>query len=112
MKIIDKTPLVNEKGEFSMPQRIQGMLRFGFNWPTELETQKAIVTFFDRQLEKGYTLIRNITLGASGITVPLILLGPTGIYVIHVTYLRGRYEARGNTWNEESGNGYKPAAAN
>lgn len=64
MKIIDKTPLVNEKGELGVRQRFQGMLKFGFNWPTELEAQKAIVTFFDRQLEKGYTLIRNMTLGA------------------------------------------------
>lgn len=112
MKIIDKTPLVNENGELSVPQRVQGMLKFGFNWPTELQAQKAIVTFFDRQLEKGYTLIRNLTLGASGITVPMILLGPAGIYVIHVTYLRGRYEARGNAWNEESGTGFKPASAN
>ena len=112
MKIIDKTPLVNEKGELGILQRVQGMLKYGFNWPTELEAQKAIVTFFDRNLEKGYTLIRNMTLGASGITVPLILLGPTGIYVIHVTYLRGRYEARGNTWNEESGDDYKPAPIN
>jgi hypothetical protein len=112
MKIIDKTPLVNEKGELGPIQRVQGMLKFGFNWPTELEAQKAIVTFFDRQLEKGYTLIRNMTLGASGITVPLILLGPTGIYVIHVTFERGRFEARGNTWNEEAGDGYKPASIN
>jgi hypothetical protein len=112
MKIIDKTPLVNEKGELGVVQRVQGMLKFGFNWPTELQAQKAIVTFFDRQLEKGYTLIRNMTLGASGITVPMILLGPAGIYVIHVTYLRGRYEARGNTWNEESGTGFKPADTN
>ena len=112
MKIIDKTPLVNEKGELSVPQRVQGMMKYGFNWPTELQAQKAIVTFFDRQLEKGYTLIRNITLGASGITVPMILLGPAGIYVIHVTYLRGRYEARGNAWNEESGTGFKPASVN
>ena len=112
MKIIDKTPLVNEKGELGVLQRFQGMLKFGFNWPTELEAQKAIVTFFDRQLEKGYTLIRNITLGASGITVPMILLGPAGVYVIHVTYLRGRFEAKGNAWNEESGNGYKPASVN
>jgi len=112
MKIIDKTPLLNEKGELGMVQRVQGMLKFGFNWPTELEAQKAIITFFDRQLEKGYTLIRNMTLGASGIVVPIILLGPTGIHVIHVTYLRGRYEARGSAWNEESGDGYKPAEVN
>jgi hypothetical protein len=112
MKIIDKTPLLNEKGELAVMQRVQGMLKFGFNWPTELEAQKAIITFFDRHLEKGYTLIRNITLGASGIMVPMILLGPAGIFVIHVTYLRGRYEARANTWNEESGNGYKPASVN
>ena len=112
MKIIDKTPLLNEKGELGIVQRFQGMLKFGFGWPSELEAQKAIITFFDRQLEKGYTLIRNVPLGASGIVVPIILLGPAGIYVIHVTYLRGRYEARGDTWNEASGDGYKPASIN
>ena len=112
MKIIDKTSLVNEKGELAPAQRIQGMMKYGFNWPNELRDQKAIVTFFDRQLEKGYTLIRNITLGASGITVPMILLGPAGIYVIHITHLRGRYEAKGNAWNEESGTGFKPASVN
>jgi hypothetical protein len=112
MKIIDKTPLLNEKGELGVVQRVQGMLKYGSDWPSELDAQKAIITFFDRQLEKGYTLIRNMTLGASGIVVPIILLGPAGIYVIHVTYLRGRYEARGNAWNEEAGDSYKPAQDN
>src|SRR5215213_2981163 len=112
MKIIDKTPLVNEKGELDVAKRIQGMAKYGVNWPAELQDQKAIVTFFDRQLEKGYTLIRNIPLGASGITVPMILLGPAGIYVIHITHARGRYQAKGTSWNEESGNGFKPASVN
>ena len=112
MKIIDKTPLLNENGELGIIQQVQGMLKFGFSWPNELEAQKAIITFFERNLEKGFTLIRNMTLGASGIMVPLILLGPTGIYVMHVTYLRGRYEARGNAWNEAAGDGYKPAPIN
>jgi hypothetical protein len=112
MKIIDKTPLLNEKGELGVVQRVQGILKYGSDWPSELDAQKAIITFFDRQLEKGYTLIRNMTLGASGIVVPIILLGPAGIYVIHVTYLRGRYEARGNAWNEEAGDSYKPAEVN
>ena len=112
MKIIDKTPFLNEQGELGFMQRLQGMLQFGFNWPNELQAQKAIITYFDRQLEKGYTLIRNYTLGKSGITVPIILLGPTGIHVIHVVYLKGRYEARGEEWNVASGDGYKPAPDN
>jgi hypothetical protein len=112
MKIIDKTPLLNEKGELGFMQRLQGMMEYGFNWPNELQAQKAIINYFDRQLEKGYTLIRNLSLGKSGITVPIILLGPSGIHVIHVAYLKGRYEARGEEWNVASGDGYKPAQEN
>lgn len=112
MKIIDKTPLVDESGNLSLTQRIQGMLQYGFNWPRELEAQSAIIKYFDRQLEKGYTLIRNMTLGQSGIVIPMVLIGPTGIYVIEVSHLRGRYEARGDTWNVESGDQYKPAPIN
>ena len=112
MKIIDKTPLLDEKGNLGFMPRMQGMMKFGFNWPDELQAQKAIINYFDRQLEKGYTLIRNYTLGKSGITVPIILLGPTGIHVINVVYLKGRYEARGEAWNAASGDGYKPAPDN
>ncbi|MGE5373576.1 MAG: nuclease-related domain-containing protein [Bacteroidota bacterium] len=112
MKIIDKTPLLNEKGELGFIQRFQGMMEYGYNWPNELQAQKAIITYFDRQLEKGYTLIHNYTLGKSGITVPIILLGPSGIHVIHVAYLKGRYEARGEAWNVATGDGFKPAPDN
>lgn len=112
MKIIDKTPLLDENGELTLVQRVKGMFQFGFNWPNELNGQKAIITFFDRQLEKGYTLIRNLPLGQSGIIVPMILLGPTGIHVIQVTFLRGRYEVRGDTWNLAAGEKYKAAPVN
>jgi len=112
MKIIDKTPLVDQKGDLGFMQRIQGMLRYGFRWPTELVAQKAILTYFDRNLEKGYTLIRNATLGQSGIMIPLILLGPAGIFAINLSFLRGRYEAKGDSWNVESGSQYKPAPVN
>ena len=112
MKIIDQTPLIDEKGNLGFTQRIQGMLKFGFNWPNELQAQKAIITYFDRNLEKGYTLIRNQVLGQSGIMVPMILLGPAGVFVINVTYLKGRYEAKGDSWNVESGHQFKPAPIN
>jgi len=112
MKIIDKTPLLDEKGNLGFTQRVQGMLQFGFNWPKELLAQKAIISFFERQLEKGYTLIRNMPLGQSGIVIPMILIGPAGMYVIEVTHLRGRYEAKGDSWNMEAGDQYKPAPVN
>lgn len=112
MKIVEKTPLVDQKGNLSFVQRVQGMLQFGFNWPNELQAQNVIIKFFERQLEKGYTLIHNMPLGASGIMIPIILLGPTGIYVIDVTSIKGRYEAKGDEWNVESGNQYKPAPVN
>ncbi len=112
MKIVDKTPLVDEKGNLTFMQRVQGMLEYGFNWPRELEAQKAIIKFFDNNLEKNFTLIRNMPLGQSGIVIPIILLGPPGIYVIEITHLRGRYQASGEAWNMESGNGYAPAPVN
>lgn len=112
MKIIDKTPLVNEKGQLGPVQRIQGMLQYGFNWPYQLAAQQAIITYFDRQLEKGYTLIRNHTLGQSGIMVPIILIGSAGIHAIQIAYERGRYEVKGDTWNIASGEGYRPAPTN
>lgn len=112
MKITDKTPLLDEKGNLGLMQRIQGMLEYGFNWPRELEAQNAIIKYFDRELGKNYNLIRNMALGQSGIMIPMILVGPTGIYVIEVSHLKGRYEAKGEAWNVESGESYKPAPVN
>lgn len=112
MKIIDNTPLVDEKGNLGFQQRIQGMLQYGFTWQVELQVQKVIVTFFDRNLDKGYTLLRNVTLGQSGIMIPITLLGPAGIFVINLIYQKGNYEVNGGSWNVESGNRYKPASVN
>jgi hypothetical protein len=42
----------------------------------------------------------------------MILLGPTGIHVIQVANVRGRYEVRGDTWNVASGDKFKPAPVN
>jgi hypothetical protein len=57
-------------------------------------------------------VIRNQTLGASGITVPLALVGPTGITVAYVTHLRGTYRARGDSWGQLFGDNYKPSRVN
>ena len=112
MKLIDQTPLQDDKGEIGIVQRIQGTLQFGFSWYPELEAQKTALAYLERGLGKGYTVIRNQTLGASGIVVPLALVGPAGIIAAHVTHLHGTYQAKGDSWGSISGSSFKPAAIN
>ena len=112
MKLIDKTPLLNEKGEIGFIQRIQGSLRYGFDWYPELEAQKFVLTQLNRGLAKGNTVIRNHTLGASGIILPLALIGPAGIFALLVTNLRGTFQAKGDSWGTLSETSFQPARIN
>jgi hypothetical protein len=112
MKLIDRTPLQGENGEIGFVQRVQGTLKYGFEWYPELEAQKSVLAHLTRVLGKGFTVIRNQTLGASGITVPLALVGPTGIYASYVTHLRGTYQAKGDSWGQIYGINFQPARIN
>jgi len=112
MKLLDHTPLQDENGEVGILQRVQGTLKYGLNWYPELEAQKFVLTHLEKALGKGYTVIRNYTLGASGIIIPLILVGPGGIFATHVTNLRGQYQAKGDSWGVLSGSTFKPAPVN
>lgn len=91
MKIIDKTPLLDSKGQLSLVARLQGSLTHGFNWPAELEAQSKVIAQLERVLEKGFVLIRNYTLPGSEIVIPMILVGTNGVTVLYVTNVKGFY---------------------
>ena len=112
MKIIDKTPFQNEKGEFGLVQRLQGMWEFGGAWYEELDAQRTVVAQLERVLEKGFTLIRNLRLQNSQIVEPLILVGPPGVFVMYVTPISGFFEAKGDQWNVIKNDRRVPAPVN
>jgi hypothetical protein len=112
MKVFDKTPFQNEKGEISLLERLQGTLKYGFSWYSELEAQKGIIAQLDRAIEKGFVLIRNLTLPNSEIMIPIILIGLPGVYVIYITPLSGFYEARGDQWGTTNNGKFTPASIN
>jgi hypothetical protein len=112
MKVIDKTPFQDEKGDFGLWQRFQGMLEYGFSWHADIEAQKPVIAQLDRVLEKGYTLIRNLSLENSKIIEPLILVGPPGVFVLHVTPVSGFFEAKGDEWNVINNDRRSPARLN
>ncbi len=113
MKIIDKTPRQDDKGNISIIGRILGTIKNGFSWYAEMESQKAVVAQLDRALEKSFVLIRNFNLPGSDIVIPLVLIGLGGVYIIHVTPDKGSFEAKGDQWNitDKSGNS-QPARVN
>lgn len=112
MKIIDQTPLLDANGKLSLFNRIRGMVEYGFTWPATLDAQNKVIPQLNRVIEKGYTLFRNQRLGASEIVTPLILLGPSGIYVLEVTSLKGLYRARGEELGTISGGRFQPISVN
>ena len=112
MKIIDKTPFQDAQGQISFIGRVQGSLTYGFNWYGELQAQKAVIAQLDRALEKGFVLLRNFTLPESEIVIPLILIGPGGVTVVHVTNIRGFFEAKGDQWSTVSNGMPIPAKVN
>ncbi len=111
MKLIDRTPFQNENGEIGFLQRLQGTLRYGLSWYPELQGQETILSAIDHILQ-GFTIIRNHTLDGSGIVLPLIVMGKSGISVAYVTHLRGTYLAKGDSWRVLRGSNFQETPVN
>ncbi|MBN8581260.1 MAG: hypothetical protein J0L96_11370 [Anaerolineae bacterium] len=112
MRVIDKTPFQDEQGNISLIARIQGTLKYGLSWYSELEAQKRVIAYLDRVLEKGFVLIRNFPLPDSEIVIPLILIGPGSLSVILVSPVKGQFEAKGADWNIITNGVAAPASRN
>ncbi len=111
MKLIDHTPFFKD-GQISATDRLKAIWKYGVSWVKEVEAQQVVIEALEKGLARGYTLLRNVTLPGLDIEIPLILIGPTGIYVLYVTPLRGTYRARGEEWGPIEGESFRPARVN
>jgi hypothetical protein len=112
MKIIDKTPFFNDKGEISLIDRVKALMKFGKPWLDEIEAQKTVLSVLDKALDKSYTLLRNVTPPGLDTAIPFILIGPSGVFVMYVTHLVGMFRAKGDQWGTVVGNAFKPEKPN
>ena len=112
MEIVDRTPFRNEGGIVDIFGRVQGTLKYGFSWYARLEAQNAVIAVLDKALGSSYILLRNITLPDTEIDLPMVLIGPAGLYLINVTSGRGVYQARDDEWGTIVGEKFVPAASN
>jgi hypothetical protein len=112
MKIVDQTPFYKENGELSVLDRGKAILQFGPGWFKEIEAQKSVTAVLKKNLDKNYTLLCNVIPPGLEARIPLILVGPTGVYVMTVTPKIGMFRARGDQWGLVSGNTTRPENPN
>ncbi len=112
MKIIDQTPFRGEDGQISLVNRIQATLKYGMAWYDNIQAQDALVPMLEKQLGKNYILLRNITLPKTQITLPMVLIGQAGIFLINILGERGLYRAKGDEWGTIENEQFKPASPN
>ncbi len=112
MKHIDKTPYRSESGEINIINRVQGMLKYGMSWYNRIKVQDAIAGILGRQLGGQFILFQNITLPETDIDLPLVLVGPPGVYLINALHERGVYMAREDEWGTLTGETFVPARIN
>ena len=112
MKIVDQTPYYKENGELSFIDRVKAIMEFGTGWFKEIEAQRSVTAVLKKSLDKNYTLLCNIIPPGLDARIPLILVGPTGVYVMSVTPKIGMFRARGDQWGTDSGNSLRPENPN
>ena len=59
-----------------------------------------IIARFTRGLNNRYVMVRDLPTGDGEDCFPLILVGPTGLILINVSYVEGSFKAQDDTWLE------------
>jgi hypothetical protein len=112
MKHIDKTPYRSETGEIGIVDRVQGMLKYGMSWYDRVKAQDTIAELLGKQLGGPFVLLQNVILPDTDIDLPLILIGPPGVFLINALHEKGVYVARDDEWGTLSGETFAPARIN
>jgi hypothetical protein len=98
MRIIDVTSDKAENGKIPFSVAFRKVLAEGFGWQAELDARDQVSQQIGNALGAEFTLLRGVTLPGLDAPIPLVLIGPSGVYVLFVSALKGTFRARGDVW--------------
>jgi hypothetical protein len=86
-------------------QKIQDFLvstlsQVGISLEGESSAVETVTRQFGRQLDNRFSMLKNVSLPGAAKPVPLILVGPPGVYVINPRGEPGVFRAREDSWVE------------
>jgi hypothetical protein len=99
MKVIDLGPQPPQGNSLSvLVFQAQKTAADAFGLNQDIKAQDTLTAQLGRGLNNRFTLIRNFRLEDLDIPIPMILIGPTGIFVIHTSTIQGVFQAKNESW--------------
>ena len=114
MIIRDFSPIPYQGGKLPITDLLKAILKYGWGWTADMQSQDIVVYYLMRTLDNSYTLLRNLSLPDTEVTIPFILVGPPGVTVFDNSPVSGIFRARENVWavmNKRDGT-FRPSKPN
>jgi hypothetical protein len=114
MKVIERSPIGGESGPAGITDRLKGIWQFGFSWDQDIQAQQVLIARLGGILDNSFTMISNVAIPESSLPVPLVLVGPIGVWAFYVTALKGIFRVKGENWYrlDDKSQHYKPSRPN
>jgi hypothetical protein len=110
MKVIDQSPVRADLKPFDkFKAYLNGISQFGWGWKADIKAEETIIASLVRYIDNTYIIVRNVMLEGIDIPIPLVLVGPSGIYVLLVSGATGVFRAKNEVWMEMNRNSRKYA---
>ncbi len=105
MIIINRSPLYDSEGKLLESQVDDARLMLGESWEQFLHREAEVVRIMGERLDDRFTLVRHIGKERTSVlpdqqrnTPDLLLIGPTGIWSVLLSHVRGDYKIDGDRW--------------
>ena len=114
MNIIDCDEIRGRGDQSKSPDSFWGSLKLGRGGSQAKDVQEKVIAAFQRFVSNKYFMLRDLQLTGLETRVPLLLVGPAGIWVLNPSPLRGVFRAKGDSWEiiDDRKHTYKPADDN
>jgi hypothetical protein len=98
MKTIDLSTLRDANGKIPFATLLKKTLTEGQGWQSELDAQDQVMLRLEKTLGNDFTLIREVKIPGLDTPIPMVLVGPSGIFVLYASAVKGSFRARGDAW--------------
>jgi len=101
MKVIDGTPTPAKENSLSkLTKSFQDILDKALSPEKDSQAQDVFINHMNKTLGGKFVLLRNFVLEGLDLPIPMILIGPPGIYVIYASARKGVLRAKNEVLSE------------